>query len=110
MSPQTVKNLTWLSLVMLAILMIAWPVSALQSNGLLLGLLLAAPLLLPAWGLARNKARGLQGGILVQALYLAIGFTEVIANQAARPWAAGTLLLSLVCCAGLLAVLRLPRH
>jgi len=104
-----VRMLTWFNLALLAIVLTAWPASVLQSKGIWLGLALAAPLLLPAWGLARDKPRGLQGGILLQALYLAIGLTEVIANQAARPWAASTLLLSLFCCAGLLAVLRLPR-
>ncbi len=109
MTPQSVKTLTWFNLALLAILLTAWPTSVLESKGIWLGLALAAPLLLPAWGLARDKPRGLQGGILLQALYLAIGLTEVIANQAARPWAAATLLLSLLCCAALLAVLRLPR-
>ena len=109
MTPKRVKTLTWLNLALLAILLTAWPTSVLESKGIWLGLALAAPLLLPAWGLARDKPRGLQGGILLQALYLAIGLTEVIANQAARPWAAATLLLSLLCCVGLLAVLRLPR-
>jgi uncharacterized membrane protein len=108
-TPRSVKTLTWVNLALLAILLIAWPANALQSKGIWLGLALAAPLLLPAWGLARDKPRALQGGILLQALYLAIGLTEVIANQAARPWAAATLLLSMLCCAGLLAVLRLPR-
>jgi len=108
-TPKGVKTLSWFNLALLAILLTAWPTSVLESGGIWLGLALAAPLLLPAWGLARDKPRGLQGGILLQALYLAIGLTEVIANQAARPWAAATLLLSLLCCAGLLAVLRLPR-
>jgi len=108
-TPKGVKTLSWFNLSLLAILLTAWPTSVLESGGIWLGLALAAPLLLPAWGLARDKPRGLQGGILLQALYLAIGLSEVIANQAARPWAAATLLLSLLCCAGLLAVLRLPR-
>ena len=109
MTPKSLKTLAWFNLALLAILLTAWPTSVLESGGVWLGLALAAPLLLPAWGLARDKPRGLQGGILLQALYLAIGLTEVIANQAARPWAAATLLLSLLCCVGLLAVLRLPR-
>lgn len=109
MTAKGVKVLGWTPLVLLAVVSVAWPASALESNGAWLGLALAAPLLLPAWGLARNKPKALQGGILLQALYLAIGLTEVIANQAARPWAAAITLLSLLCCVGLLAVLRLPR-
>jgi len=54
--------------------------------------------------------RALQTGVLLQALYMAIGLTEVIANQAARPWAAAVLLLSLLRFAGSVAVLRLPRE
>ena len=109
MTPQGVKTLTWINLALLSTVLIAWPISALESWGIWLGLALAVPLLLPTWGLARNKPKALQSGILLQALYLAIGLTEVIANQAARPWAAATVLLSLLCCVGLVAVLRLPR-
>lgn len=110
MTERGAKTLTWINLVLLATVLVAWPASAIDGGGIWLGLALAAPLLLPARGLAGNKPKALQGGILLQALYLAIGLTEVIANQAARPWAAATILLSLFCCVGLLAVLRLPRE
>ena len=110
MTPQGVKTLTWINLALLSTVLIAWPISALESWGIWLGLALATPLLIPAWGLARNKPRALQTGVLLQALYMAIGLTEVIANQAARPWAAAVLLLSLLCFAGSVAVLRLPRE
>lgn len=109
MTLQQAKTLTWIPLLLLAAVSIAWPAYALERQGIWLGLALAAPLLLPAWGLAKNRPKALQGGILLQALYLAIGLTEVIANHAARPWAAAIILLSVLCCVGLLAVLRLPR-
>lgn len=109
MTPHTVRMIAWAVLALLAAVLVAWPLQRLGYNGLWLGLVLALPLAMPARALARHARRGLQGGILLQALYLAIGLTEFIANNQARPWALATLLLSLVLCAAFLTLLRLPR-
>ncbi|MCJ7558512.1 MAG: DUF2069 domain-containing protein [Gammaproteobacteria bacterium] len=104
----TLRRICWLSLLALAAVLIAWPTQSLARGGVWLGLLLATPLLLPAWGIARNRRRPLQGGILIQSLYLVVGLTEFVANQAARPWALAVLLTSLAVCAALLTLLRIP--
>lgn len=104
----TLRRISWLSLLALAALLIAWPTQSLARGGVWLGLLLVIPLLLPAWGIVRNRRRALQGGILIQSFYLMVGLTELTANQAARPWALAVLLTSLLVCAALLTLLRLP--
>lgn len=108
MRPATLRRISLLSLLALAALLTAWPTRSLAHGGIWLGILLSAPLLLPAWGIARNRRRALQGGILIQSLYLLVGLTELIANPAARPWALAVLISSLVVCAALLTLLRVP--
>jgi len=108
MRATTLRRISWLSLLVLAAVLIAWPTQSLARGGVWLGLLLASPLLLPAWGIVRNRRRPLQGGILIQSLYLLAGLTELVANPAARPWALAVLLTSLVVCAALLTLLRKP--
>ena len=108
MSAARVRHICWLSLLALAAILIAWTTQSLGPGGAWLGLLLATPLLLPAWGIVRTRRRLLQGGILIQSLYLLVGLTELVANPAARPWALAVLLSSIVVCAALLTLLRMP--
>ena len=44
----TLRRISWLSLLALAALLIAWPTQSLARGGVWLGLLLVIPLLLPA--------------------------------------------------------------
>jgi uncharacterized membrane protein len=108
MSRGLLRRISRLSLLVLASIVLAWPALSLDRGGIWLGLFLAAPLLLPAWGIAADNRRGLQSGILLQSIYLLIGLTEIIANPAARHWALALLLASLATCACLLTLLRLP--
>ena len=108
MRANTLRQICWLSLLALAVVLIAWTTQSLGPGGVWLGLLLATPLLLPAWGIVRTRRRLLQVGILVQSLYLMVGLTELVANQAARPWALAVLLASILVFAALLTLLRIP--
>jgi uncharacterized membrane protein len=102
------RRASWSSLLVLASTVLAWPALELDKGGLLLGLLLAAPLLIPAWGISANSRRGLQSGILLQSLYLLIGLTELTANPDARYWSLAVLAASLAVCVFLLSLLRAP--
>ncbi len=65
-----------------------------------------ATLLLPLPGIARASKRAMRAAPMALAPALVLALTEVVANPAARPWAAATLALALFAFATVLAALH----
>lgn len=88
----------------------AWiVVGASAPAALVFGSLAVVPLLVLLAALVRKRRRAFAAGTLCLIPYLVLALTELIANPAARVWAAGTLILAFAAFVACIAYLRVSR-
>lgn len=90
---------------LLSLLLIMHGVSS-NSPGMVTGLALVVPLLVPLKGLWARSAYTYRWASLLVIAYIAYGLVEVIANPSLRPWAIGILVAAFLLFVSLVTYLR----
>jgi uncharacterized membrane protein len=94
----------------LIVLILAWQFDSARSVGsVLLGTVLALPLLIPLPSLIRGRRRSFAACTLCVIPYFVIGLTEAVAQPATRAWSGACLAIALALFVALIAYLRTTR-